>query len=400
MNIAWYLALKNLFGNKKLFFLVVGVLILSFINISFFNSLNNGVRDITNTKLVDYTFSDLRAIPVDGNVYIEDTDYIIKKLIRIPGVAAATPRLLVSATIYDGEVYVASYLRGVDVDTELTVTKYDEIIAKGEFFSGGNDNLIILGDEITGNLDGSKGTTGFDTLDLDVGDTAIVSYASGLKKEYRVQGIVDSLFWISDFYVLIPMSEAREALGFNKEDSISSEILIKLDEGVVDKVQIKNDIVNSGINLKVVDTIEDLSLADTILESQRITVLLGNIVGVFSTFIIIFIIIYINVNNKKKHLAVFRAIGIGESDIIKSYIYLSFIYAIFGIIFGYFGLHFIAFLLKLYPIKLPVGYFYPQFKLIQLVFSAFIILISSFVAAYFASNKIIKKNIVDVLRGE
>ncbi|MCA9497493.1 MAG: hypothetical protein KC589_11220, partial [Nanoarchaeota archaeon] len=289
MNIAWYLAFKNLFGNKKLFFLVVGVLILSFINISFFNSLNNGVRDITNTKLIDYTFSDLRAIPVDGDIYIEDTDYIIKKLVRIPGIKAATPRLLVSGTIYDGELYSASHIRGVDVDTELTVTKFDEIIAKGEFFSGGNNNLIILGDELTGNLDGSKGTTGFDTLNLDVGDNAVVIYGSGIEKNYRVQGIIDSLFWIPDFYVLIPIAEAREALGFNKEDSISTEILIKLEDWVVDKALIKENIINNGINLKVVDTIEDLSLADTILESQRITVLLGNIVGVFSTFIIIFI---------------------------------------------------------------------------------------------------------------
>jgi putative ABC transport system permease protein len=396
MNLSFYLALKNLTANKKLFLLVVGILAFSFINLSFFNSLNNGIRDVTNSKLVDYTYADLNVLPQDDEIYIYDTTDTLNKIQRLSFVKAATQRLSFQGSIsYEDKSFNPTFL-GIDVDNEALVSSLHTAVEQGSYLGRESTNEIILGDEIVGNLDGSKGTTGFKTIDAGVGDDIKIYFKDGKSQEFRVSGIMDTLFWVPDFYALVNIRYIQEILNLSQETS--SEILIKLDEGI-DKDYAKIELINLGLSGQVKDSLNELSLAETILESQRVTTLLANIIGVFSTFVVIFIIIYINVNQKKKQLSLLKAVGIQERTIIKSYLYLSFFYAIAGIIFGIIGLTIIILILKSNPIKLPMGYFYPQFTIIELLYSSSIILTSALIGGFVASYNTIKTNIVEVLRG-
>lgn len=395
MNLPFFLAIKNLKSSLKLFFLVVSILSFSFINLSFFNSLNNGIEHVTNTKLVDYAFADLTIIPEDEEIYLTDTTLLLKKVRSLDSVYAATPRLQVAASIFDDKNSFLPVIKGIDVNEEQYVSKFHTSIERGSYL-GRSSSEIIVGDEIIGNLDGAKGTTGLEPLDLGVGDKARIVFDNGVEKYFTISGIMDTLFWIPDFYILIPIEKLREIYGFS--DDISSEILIKVQDGY-EKGHVKTQIANLGINAKVIDSLEELSLAETILESQKITTLLANVIGIFSTFIVIFIIIYINVTNKKKQLSILKAVGISENIIVKSYIILSLLYAIAGIVIGFIGFASLTYYLEVNPIKLPMGFFYPQYSIFEVLLSSGIIIISSLFGGYFASNKTVKKNIVDVLRG-
>jgi putative ABC transport system permease protein len=396
MNLAFFLAVKNLKSSLKLFFLVVSILSFSFINLSFFNSLNNGIEDVTNTKLINYAFADLTILPENEETYIVESTEILKKVRSLNSVYAATPRLSATGSLFDGKTSFIPVMKGIDVQEELYVSKFHESIERGSYIGRNTRDSIILGDEIIGNLDGTKGTTGLKTLDVGVGEDIITIFDNGVQKEYTVSGIMDTLFWVPDFYMLISIDELREIYGF--DDSISSEILIKINDGF-SKEDVKIQISNLGIQARVIDSLEELSLAETILESQKITTLLANIIGIFSTFIVIFIIIYINVNNKKKQLSILKAVGISEKTIVESYIILSLLYALAGIVIGFIGFASLTYYLQLNPIKLPIGFFYPQYTLIELGTSSFIIILSSLFGGFFASNKTVKKNIVNVLRG-
>jgi putative ABC transport system permease protein len=396
MNLAFFLAVKNLKSSLKLFFLVVSILSFSFINLSFFNSLNNGIEEVTNTKLVDYAFADLTIIPEKEETYISETTEILKKVRSLNSVYAATPRLHATASLSDGKTSFIPVIKGIDVREEEYVSKFHESIERGSYLGRDSRSDIILGDEIIGNLDGAKGTTGFETLELRVGEKVNTIFDNGVEKEYVMTGVMDALFWIPDFYMLISIDELREVYGF--DDTISSEVLVKINGGY-SKEEVKIQIGNLGIHAKVIDSLEELSLAETILESQKITTLLANIIGTFSTFIVIFIIIYINVNNKKKQLSILKAVGISEETIVKSYIILSLLYALAGIIIGFIGFASLAYYLELNPIKLPMGFFSPTYSFVEILSSSTIIIISSLLGGYFASNKTVKKNIVSVLRG-
>ena len=396
MNLPFYLAIKNLTANKKLFLLVVGILAFSFINLSFFNSLNNGIRDVTNSKLIDYTFADLNILPLENENYIYDSKNTLKKIRGLNFVKSATERLSFQGSIaYEDQTFLPVFL-GIDIDNEALVSKLHTSVKQGSFLGRESTNQIVLGDEIIGNLDGSKGTTGFKTIDAGVGDDITIFFKNGKIEDFRVTGITDTLFWVPDFYAITSILYIREIL--NLSENTASEILIKLNSGV-DKQYAKTQLINLGLSGQVKDSLNELSLAETILESQRVTTLLANIIGIFSTFVVIFIIIYINVNQKKKQLSLLKAVGIQEKIIIKSYLFLSLFYAIAGIIFGLIGLTLIVLFLKSNPIKLPMGYFYPQFTLIEVIFSSTIIIISSLIGGFVASYRTIKTNIVEVLRG-
>ncbi|MEC8221293.1 MAG: FtsX-like permease family protein [Nanoarchaeota archaeon] len=396
MNLSFFLAIKNLKSSIKLFFLVVSILSFSFINLSFFNSLNNGIEDVTNTKLVDYAFADLTIIPKEEETFIYETEEILKKVRSLGSVYAASPRLSATGSLFDDKGSFIPVIKGIDINEERYISKFHSSIERGSYLGRNVRDEVILGDELVGNLDGAKGTTGFEPLDLRVGQSAKLIFDNGVEKSYTVSGIMDTLFWIPDFYLLISIEELRDVYGFNED--ISSEILIKINEGYT-KEDVKVQVANLGINAKVIDSLEELSLAETILESQKITTLLANVIGIFSTFIVIFIIIYINVNNKKKQLSILKAVGISEKTIIKSYVILSLLYAVAGIIIGFIGFAMLTLYLELNPIKLPMGFFYPQYTILELLTSSLIIIVSSLFGGFFASHKTVRKNIVSVLRG-
>jgi len=69
-----------------------------------------------------------------------------------------------------------------------------------------------------------------------------------------------------------------------------------------------------------------------------------------------FIVIYINVLNKKRQIGILRAIGIKTNIVITSYLVQALFYAILGIIFGELIIHFaIEPYFANYPLDLPLG---------------------------------------------
>lgn len=396
MKLSFYLAYKNLVNHKKLFFLLTIILVFSFVNLTFFNAITDGARITTNEQLRTYVFSDLRILPKSDEKFITNTNEVINKVVRIKGVNSVTQRLTIDGSIDDGDNTFLIPITGIQPETEIYVTNFDTAIKKGNYLSN-LDNHAIIGDEVVGNLDGRKSTMDYEALDLDVGSDFKIYYSNGESRDYKVSGIFDTYFWISDFKIFVPIDEVREIYGFDKETS--SEILIKLDENV-NKNEIKNEMINNGIDLRIVNSIDDLGLADTILESQEITTYLANIIGIFCTFITVFIVIFIIVNNNKKQLGILKAIGIDYKTIINSYIILSFFYAIFGVIFGILTLEGICLYLKYNQIMLPVGYFYPVATTFQILKGSFILIFASIISGYLGSYKIVKRNIVSVIRGD
>jgi len=81
-----------------------------------------------------------------------------------------------------------------------------------------------------------------------------------------------------------------------------------------------------------------------------------NGIGLVVAAIVMFIVIYINVLNKKRYIGILRAIGIAGNIIVYSYLIQALFYAISGIILGgvimyfFIGPYFIS-----HPLDLPIG---------------------------------------------
>ena len=60
-----------------------------------------------------------------------------------------------------------------------------------------------------------------------------------------------------------------------------------------------------------------------------------NAIGLLIAFVIIFVVIYVNIVNKKRQIGVQKAIGIEQNVIIASFVLQAMLYAGAGVIFGY-----------------------------------------------------------------
>ncbi|MFW6002470.1 MAG: ABC transporter permease [archaeon] len=396
MRTSIYLATKNITTHKKLFFLVVIILIFSFINLTFFTSLNNGIEKVTNEKLRDYSFGDLRIMPDEDDEFIKNTPEILKKLERIPEVKIASERIIVTGTASDGTNSFFANILGVNINKELHRDSHHKVVARGDYISNGRPNHILLGQEVVGRLDDKPTTIEFPPLDIGVGEELEMVYQNNVKKNYTVGGIYTADFWIPDFDLVLPIKETRDQ--FNLPETLSSEIILDIEEGT-NKEELVKEIKNSGIDLEIEDSVKELAIADNILEATRVSTFLATLMGAFTTFIVVFILIYININHNKKQLGILKATGIKGEDIVKSYVILSFAYAITGIILGMIALLGIIFYLTNNPIYLPVGYVYPIVTHTEIILGTVIIVFSSVAGGIFASYKILRENIVDILRG-
>ena len=78
-----------------------------------------------------------------------------------------------------------------------------------------------------------------------------------------------------------------------------------------------------------------------------------NAIGLLIAFVIIFVVIYVNIVNKKRQIGVQKAIGIEQNVIVASFVLQAMLYAGTGIILGY---SFMRFGLVPYTVYHPVRF--------------------------------------------
>ena len=123
-------------------------------------------------------------------------------------------------------------------------------------------------------------------------------------------------------------------------------------------------------------------------------------IGLVVAGIVMFIVIYINVINKRRQIGILRAIGIKRSVIIFSYLFQALFYAAFGIIFG--GLIFgygIQPYFAFHPLELPLGMVSLSIKLITIHNAVLGIFAAAILAGFIPVLSIIMQSIIKAVWG-
>jgi putative ABC transport system permease protein len=122
------------------------------------------------------------------------------------------------------------------------------------------------------------------------------------------------------------------------------------------------------------------------------------IIGALVAGLVIFIIIFVDIVNKRRQVGILKAIGIRQEIVINSYIIRGMIYSGLGIIFGYILMVFvmIAFFTA-NPIDLPMADVIPVLKDSSLSSSIIFFIVAGFLGSLIPARKEIKKNILDLL---
>ncbi|MFQ5474927.1 MAG: ABC transporter permease [Candidatus Nanoarchaeia archaeon] len=372
------------------------IVTLGFFNVFFLTSYITGMGENLNNQLIDLQFSNIILTPEEDKTYIDNADQTMDKIRRIPGVIGVTKRLKLGATLQtvNGDNTVAPwYLNGIDPDEEIFVTTLQDHFLDGSYLGENEDDKIMLGSEMVGKADGLILPIE-DSLGSDVGDDIFVTYGTGMRKKYELKGIIGAKDLYSIISAYITFEEAERILGVKDKASL---ILVKTPSGKEDEYVRK--IQELGVGETILTWHDKAMTTAAVTGSFDIINNIFKIVGLFIVFITIMIIIYINILNSKRSIGIFRAIGLKKSTVVFSYLGMSFLYALMGVIFGSVIIFSLFNYLSINPIEGPIGAMFPVFDPFVYVLSIIAVMLSALVGAFIPSLAVAQKNIIDLISG-
>lgn len=389
-----YSSLKR--GNKKTLFFIVFVLSLIFINLVFLPSMIGGMSTLMTGFMKDYRYGDIVIEPSENNQYINNSDNILKNIRTINGVKAATKRLEVGASISHKKRIVGCSITGLLPIEEYEISRYPYIITDGEFLGTLSRNEIIIGAMIAGT---GTGAEIYENLgEVKPGSFVNVTYSNGIERTYKVKGIMTATFEVVDLNAVINYKELADV--YNLTGKEASSIVVRVDEAE-DENKIKNKIRSVGVHSDIF-TWSDKSeaLLKQAMQSIGAMNIMSKLVSLIVGAALIFIIIYINILNRKKEIGILKAIGITPRSIVLSYAFISTFYVSLGIFFGLI----LYFILMLYFQKNPVTFYEtmqisPTIDSILLIQSIVTMMIMSVIAGIIPAWHVSKENILKSIWG-
>ncbi|AGB49997.1 ABC-type transport system, involved in lipoprotein release, permease component [Methanomethylovorans hollandica DSM 15978] len=323
-----YCSIKR--GNKKTLTFIVFVLSLIFLNLVFLPSMIGGLLGMFTGFMQDYPYGDIVIEPTGDNTYINNADNVLKKVRAVEGVRAATKRIDVGASINHKQKVVGVTITGMLPTEEYDISRYPYIISEGEFLSDLSRNEIIIGAMIAGTGFGSEI---YDNLgEVRPGSFVDVTYSNGVKRTYKVKGIMEGTFEVVDLNALVHYKEIEDVYGLEGKEATSVVVRVT-DQGT--EAQIQDKIREVGVNEQVFTWADKSeSLIRQAMQSMGAIDVMSKIVSLIVGAALVLIIIYINVLNRKKEIGILKAVGITPRSIVLSYAFLSTFYVSLGIFAG------------------------------------------------------------------
>jgi putative ABC transport system permease protein len=342
LRLAFFLAFKSLWkGNRWAALLIISVMALSFAQLILTPSIISGVTHALNAQQINTLYGNVIVDPRTGDYFIEDATQLQALLAQQPGVTAATTHLTTSALIeYDWQSQPDPARKGdeghwqvigVAPENESRVTTISASLISGSYLDPEDRDQIVLGVEIAGGAQASSAS--FLTLGgVRVGEAVRLTYLDGSQREYTVKGIFKARDGQADRQAFVTYQELGRALGPQYADR-ATQILIK-SAPLVKEGELAASLRALGIAGEVRTWQAYGGGIGGVVASFNVITSLISAIGLVVAAIVMFIVIYISVINKKRQIGILRAIGVNRLAIYISYLCQALFYAVLGIVLG------------------------------------------------------------------
>lgn len=338
LKVAVFLGYKSIVrGNRAISALMIFILSLAFINLIFISAILDGVLDAINKQIVNNIVSNIVINPQKEPLkkeYISQARNIIEQVEAIPGIITSARHYGLAATFsFDKEKNgknesLSGQVIGVDPQKEKNITNIAKSMVSGEYLDKSDTDSIILGAGLTG---GYEEADEIENLGgVKTGDSIKITFNNGNIRDYKVKGIFLTRFMEADRIAYITAKEAESILGVSDK---ASQILIKINS-TGEENRYLNQIKSISPDLEVKEWKEYMGPMAGISTSFNIIILIITVIGIIVAAVTIFILIYVNVVNKRRQIGILKAIGIREKTIIISYVLQALFYGVFGVIIG------------------------------------------------------------------
>jgi len=349
-RLPFYLTLKYLQrGRKWTLFLILFLMSVAFVNLIFMSSLFNGIIEGTNTQIINTMTGDFYITPKTGDELIASKEKVLSDIRSVDGVTGASAQTYVPAQLKYNGISGGWQILAVNPKNESGVTDISKKIIEGSYLDENDDDQILIGRQIAGgegveqNAFSLKGVSAGDKVDLII---------NGVAKTFTIKGIFQTKFLPSDERAFITENALNNIMP--ALDDRANNITIKIADPA-DEQAVLSQLRSRNIDGDIYTWREVAGLMKSVGESFTSINILMTFVGVLIAAVTVFIVIYVDIVNKKKQIGILRAIGIKPYIIVSSYVILSAVYSVIGVLIGsavfYFILvpHFNA-----HPFSLPI----------------------------------------------
>ena len=384
-------------GNRNTLSLTILIIALVIVLMNFLSMIIGGVVTVYNQQMIDYQYGHVAIEPKDKETTIAHADALVRQVQRVPGVTGVTARVSTGTTITNTKngKFQTKALTAFDPVDEQRVTQYHLKIKEGDYLSKGDTDQILIGALLAGNED--------ESLDkvpslggVKAGDRVMVAYSNGLVKSYRVKGIFETEGALIDAAAFVTRNEMDSIM---HTEGAATEILVR-GTTADDAASLKYAIMNYGVEEKVKtwnekgrgilgDAIASFSLLNTIM----------TIVCLVVASVVVFIVTFINIINRKKQIAILKAIGIRKQVIVGSYLLQVLFLCSCGILLGILMLNVISTILTIFPLRFPMGYIIPVISYSGLAISIVLLFVVSLISGYIPARQVTNEEILDAMRG-
>ena len=396
LQVSAILAVRSLVrGNRFTTGLTILIMGLVFVMMLFQPSILGGFIKAANDQVIDYSYANIAIEPKEHQPYIENVQNLREKINQIPGVVATSPRYTAAGTFTYKETSLGKTLISVTPADEQHVLKVSSKINAGEFLSDGDRDEIVIGALLAGHkdtkLDKVKSLGG-----VEVGDSIHVTFSNGIVKRYHVKGIFQTNSDAVDQTAYITNREMESVTGLSDKASL---VLVRLSSNGNEE-EFRTTMMQYGIQEPIKTWAEEGAgfVAD-------INTSFGLVISIMTAFslvigaIVIFIVIFINTVNKRKQIAIMKAIGIKKEIIINSYLIQVVCLCMAGIIVGILLFESIAWYLTMNPLRFPIGDVPPLIDPGRILQSIVSLIIVSIIGGYIPAWKTATEEILDAMRG-
>ena len=373
-------------GRKWTLALTTLLVAVAFINLAFASSLLTGITHAIEHQVKSLMVGEIYLDAKEPGKFIANADEKVAAIKRIDGVRMADKVLSFDTLLVSGDAYTRAAVNVVDPKTFGETLDIEEHIESGAFLK--NDDEIVLGSRLLVRtaLDGAK-----------VGDT-ISMKINGKDIKVKVGGISNTKYIYADDAAYISRALWQKISG-EANSTAATMIIVRAANGKDD--EIKKALENlKYTDVRIHDWRDAASYMDTISGSFISLDAIMLLVGIIIAAVTIFIVIYVDIINKRRQIGIQRAIGVKPRVIVFSYILLSLFYAVCGVAAGlaiFFG-GLVPFFLA-HPFRLPIANVTLYVSPPQLVFRAEIFLVVAIISGAIPAIMASRMKMLDAILG-
>ena len=393
--VAMFLAFRTILKNKKTLMIISLVLAMSFVSLTFFGGIINGLAYKFENQIITGSTGHVLIEPQDDEKYIENADNLNQKLIKLPLTSGVTRRIKVGGSLETDELSLSKTITGINPNDESQVTTTSTKMLEGNYLSENDLNEVVLGSALIKKYASKSGSTKL--LDVETGDKIEIFFNNGVHEEFRLKGIYKTGANFNDQEVYITNKKLISI--YPELDNHASEIAIRLPQRGFEK-QYREQLISL---LSVRDKISDWTQKTDRIEQFTGSLILVNqvtyVMGILTAIATIYIIIYIDVIHKRKQIGILKSIGITKNVITLSFVIQSVLYGVIGVFLGLIVIYILQSYIAVHPLKMPIGPIVMMVNISDLAQSGIILILSSTVAGFLPAYNASKDNIVDAIVG-